>query len=124
MKKRFAFITDHNGFILPYVLFIAALVIITITASIQLYQNEIRISESQTEQLKIETLFQMGRAKFSEHLRDHNLSESPVTYHFPDGDVEIKYKKLTTGEHHLYFTITTNRKTVISLPHRLVADHE
>ncbi|GAA0602506.1 hypothetical protein GCM10009001_19320 [Virgibacillus siamensis] len=124
MKKRFEFITDRNGFILPYVLFTTALVIIIVTASIQLYKNELQITERQTEQLKIETLFQMGRAQFIESLQDHNLPESPVTYHFPYGDVAIQYKILDTNEHHLYFTITTNRQSVISLPHQLAADPE
>lgn len=124
MKKQFDYITDRNGFILPYVLFITALVIITVTASIQLYQNELKINEHQKEQLKIETLFQMGYGKFSEDILSKNKPVNPITYHFPYGNVEIKYKKINNEEYHLYFTMTTNYQKIVSLPHRLITNSE
>ncbi|WP_077326963.1 hypothetical protein [Virgibacillus siamensis] len=123
MKNPFMYINDQRGFILPYVLFITALLIITITASIRLYHNELIITESQAEQVKVETLFQMAHSQFTDNLPNkNNPADNPVMYHFPYGNVKIEYIRMDTETYHLYVTITTNKQTIVSLTHRFTVD--
>lgn len=106
MKKRLSFINNQSGFFLPYVLFITSLVFIFITSNISIYQNELQITDRQVEQLKIETLFQMGRAKLKENIEMFEAGNT-ATYLFQDGSVEILIEDWDDNKYKLFFTILT-----------------
>lgn len=124
LKRSLFSISNQHGFILPYVLFITALTFILIVASINIYHDEIHITQKQTQQLKIETLFQMGHSKFKESLLTSKTTVSPVTYNFPYGKVVIKYVKMNENEYHLYFTINTDKGSTFTRPNRLFITSE
>lgn len=106
MKKRLSFINNQSGFFLPYVLFITSLVFILITSNISIYQSELQITARQVEQLKIETLFQMGRAKLKENIEMFEAGNK-ATYLFRDGSVEILIEDRKDNKYTLFFTILT-----------------
>ncbi|ALX48076.1 competence type IV pilus minor pilin ComGG [Lentibacillus amyloliquefaciens] len=108
MKNPLSTITNQQGFILPYVLFFIALSLIIVTSTVHLYQNEIHITENQTEQIKIETLFQMARTQAKESIRTASETNDTMSYTFPYGDVLVEYGKLNDHEYRLLFTIETD----------------
>gem|GEM_PF-1737572 len=124
LKNTLSFTTDQQGFVLPYVLFFIALALIIMTANIGLYQNEIRITENQTEQLKIETLLQMARTQFKEDVVDQPNSNHALTYAFPYGDVIVEYTQLSEKKYHLYFTIRTDTGATHNIMDRITPDYE
>ncbi|SDQ50433.1 hypothetical protein SAMN05216231_1731 [Virgibacillus salinus] len=120
MKKQLSFTGNSRGFILPYVLFIIAIALIIITASINMYQNEIQITNNQIDQLKIETLIQMARTTFKEELLlGKEMNSNPVYYQFPYGYVQVDYIELDEKEYHLFFNITTDSEATFTITNRL-----
>lgn len=114
MKKQLFFLTNENGFSLPYVLFIITISFVVITTNIKLYYNEISMTHHQTEQIKIETLIQMGIAKFRENIKHDNdvkMIESDSTYTFPSGSVEVNIISQDKSNTHIRLYITTDEKT-------------
>lgn len=104
---------------LPYVLFVIALAFVVITTSVHLYQDELRITHNQTEQLKIETLLQMARTQFKEDVFNTHESDGTISYEFPYGDVQIKYAKLNEKTYRLHFSIQTDTGAAHSIMNRL-----
>ncbi|MBP1950355.1 type II secretion system protein [Virgibacillus litoralis] len=123
MKKQLSF-TSNNGFILPYVLFVIAIALITITASINMYQNEIQITNNQTDQMRIETLLQMARTTFKEDiLLGKEMNSNPVYYKFPYGNVQLDYIVLDDEkEYHLFFNITTDSEATFTITNKLLLE--
>ncbi|WP_090232222.1 competence type IV pilus minor pilin ComGG [Lentibacillus halodurans] len=119
MKKSLLTTINQRGFVLPYVLFVIALAIIIVTANVHLYQDEIRITHNQSEQLKIETLFQMARMQFKEDIFNQNESNSTMSYVFPYGNVLIEYAELSELQYHLFFTIQTDTGITHSIINRI-----
>ena len=124
MKNYLPFITRDNGFILIHVLFVISLTFILVTSGIASYRNEIYITDRQLEQIKIETLFQMGQAKYKQ---EQNASSSPiqsVSYEFPDGYVDISIVRIEEDFTELHFIIRFYDETADFFPinHRLVLD--
>lgn len=113
MKKQLYFMNNQNGFFLPYVLFITSLVFILATSHIATYRSDLQITENQIEQLRIETLFQMGRTKFKNEVYKGKFdgSNNKVFYLFPDGSVEILIKAFDNEQFALFFTIFTNKRS-------------
>ena len=107
MKKLLFFIRDQHGFLLPYVLFMTALAFIVITVSIQMYRNEIEITDNQIEQLRVETLFQMGREQFIDDWENGRIEANPVVYSFPYGETKIHYMQLEDSLYQLHAVIST-----------------
>ncbi len=106
--KNQSFITNNeSGFFLPYVLFITALVFIIITTSIRTYQHEIEITHHLIDQLKAETIVQMGLAKFKQDYLPNEQDTLNVHYSFPDGEVTIIYNFINDFEYRLHFTVLT-----------------
>ncbi|MFD1363064.1 hypothetical protein [Lentibacillus salinarum] len=93
---------------MPYVLFVIALALIIITANIDSYQDEIRITHNQTEQLKIETLLQMARTQFKDDIMNESETEGEMSYDLPYGHVLVEFMLLNDKQYLLYFTITTD----------------
>lgn len=91
-----------NGFILIHVLFIIALLFLLISSSIASYHSDLFITNGQIEQIRVETLFQMGRVRYLEEQQEIDEVLTETEYHFPDGTVEVsilneteEYRKLT-----------------------------
>ena len=103
------------GFFLPYVLFITSLVFIVITASINIYQQDIQITHQYIDQLRIETLFQMGQAKFKEEYLPNEMGTIQVKYTFPDGMVTIVYNRIDDFQYKLHFTILTENDSYFTI---------
>ncbi|WP_217586702.1 competence type IV pilus minor pilin ComGG [Lentibacillus saliphilus] len=120
MQRKLSFIKLQSGFVLPYVLFGAAIVLLVLSSSIQLYQNEIQITELELEHIKIETLFQMGYSTYLANRQEDSWPNS-ASYSFPQGDVEIVYVEEGAS---IYMTITTDsqitRSFVVSLKRHLL----
>ncbi|MDY0396680.1 hypothetical protein ACFSMW_05520 [Virgibacillus halophilus] len=95
MKKSFSFITDRQGFIFPYVMFIIAIVLLLVTTSSNMYKNEIHIAKQFTDNLQMNTVYQMGFAKFKEEYVGNlmNADSDKVDYEFPPGHVAIHYSE-------------------------------
>src|SRR5690625_263343 len=108
MKKRSCILNNESGLFLPYVIFIVTLVFIIISANIRTYQREIEITHHLTEQVKAETIVQMGLAKFKEG----DLPTEPETLHihylFPDGEVTMVYSLIDDFEYRIHCTVLTN----------------
>ncbi|WP_088050629.1 hypothetical protein [Virgibacillus dakarensis] len=115
MKKQLSFINKQHGFFLPYVLFITAIVLFVLTVNTNTYKNDIRIIHNHLEQLKIETLVQMGREKFKVETGTHTDERGTVSYSFPPGNVKIIYNRLTLTEYRLFFTVETGEKTYTNI---------
>ena len=110
MKKQLSFITNQHGFFLPYVLFITSLIFILTMSNITIYRNDLQITANQIDQVKIETLFQMGHTKFKEELDKYNKRKDIVNYTFPDGTVDILIDDIHGNQYELYFTIITKEQ--------------
>ncbi len=95
MKQILAYTNNQNGFILPYVLFFYSHIVHRHHANVHSYRDEIHIAQNHTEQLKIETLLQMGRTRFKDELASGMDLPASTIYHFPYGDVDIRYTKQT-----------------------------
>src|SRR5690625_2885206 len=107
MKKRLFFINE-SGFILPYVLFLITIIFIVLTANIHIYKQETYNTHHHLEQLKIETLVQMGIMTFKNDYMDKNIQTNEVTYTFPDGTVDISFVPKELNEHLLHIRAQTN----------------
>ncbi|GAB3052030.1 hypothetical protein [Virgibacillus ainsalahensis] len=121
MKKRLYFINSERGFFLPYVLFTITLVFIYITSNIHAYRSEIDITEGLVENIKAETLFQMGHTKIKEEMETFDHA-SEVFYRFPEGSVEIELKSMSEDSYQLYFTMRTNKDFVVSITNYVEKD--
>ncbi|WP_226035030.1 hypothetical protein [Aquibacillus saliphilus] len=116
MRKRLAFINEffanRDGFIFPYVAFIVVLVLVTITGSINLYRNNIEMTNFNEEQLKIDTLFQMGKSQFKQELLPENLNTSnQYTFFFPHGSVDITVLSYTEKNIYAKYDISTTKQS-------------
>ncbi|WP_029271021.1 competence type IV pilus minor pilin ComGG [Virgibacillus alimentarius] len=108
MRKQSAFITNQYGFFLPYVMFITTLVFILVTSSVTIYKNDVQITYKLTEQIKTQTLMQMGYTKFKENVDGLENKTDTIEYMFPDGTVEITYIIKGKQEIQAQFFIKTN----------------
>jgi len=124
LRKSLSFTTDQKGFVFPYVLFFIALALIIITANVHVYQDEIRITQHQTEQLKIETLLQMARTQFKEDVSAKPETVTTISYEYPYGDVVVEYTRQTKQVYHLYFRIQTDNGATHSVFNRMTLNSE
>jgi hypothetical protein len=76
-------------------------------SNIAIYRNDLQITANQLEQVRIETLFQMGRTKFKEELDPHHKPKDIVNYVFPDGIVEILIDNINGNHYELYISVST-----------------
>ncbi|MFD2046055.1 hypothetical protein ACFSTA_12305 [Ornithinibacillus salinisoli] len=103
--------TNQKGFALPYVMFISLIVFIFVATNIVTFQNNLHVTNKIIENIKIETLFQMGYTNFYKDIESLINTEDTVTYVFPDGVVEITYFQLNDSTLSLYMNITTVNDT-------------
>lgn len=117
MKNKLFYITNQHGFFLPYVLFIVSLTFIIVSTNIKIYNNEIQMMNHLTEQIKIETLLDMGRTRFAEDMMDNKNIKNTILYTFPLGDVQISYVPSDNEPNKIlaYYQITTDKDFTFSL---------
>jgi len=102
---------NQQGFVLPLVLFTTAIVFVVLMSQITMYRSEINITKNHLEQVKIESLFQMGREKVKDELRmATTVEEIPgkVTYQLPLGSVIILISREKDNQYDLVFDIFTS----------------
>lgn len=122
MKKNSTFINEEKGFILPLVLLIATLLFLFVSTNIAIYKNEMSITKNELDQIKIDTLFQMGRAKFKDDLTVLTQESGTVYYTFPNGNVEVSFKMDTEDVYELTFSVSTSDKLLIITNHMAKAN--
>lgn len=118
MQKHLPFIKitqSEDGFLFPYVTFIAAIVLLSVVTSITLYANNTKMTTLQMEQIELETLHQMAYQTFISERNINNFSSDKVViqYNFPNGIVKITYDPLDNDTLRYKFEATTllgNRK--------------
>lgn len=116
MKKQLSSTNSESGFIFPYVLLIATVLFIVITANINMYRQEIQLTYQTIDQLKVETLLQMGYAKFLEEFSKEDLDQKiTVQYDFPDGNVTIEFNQVTSDEGQLLFQMNTKNNSYVAV---------
>lgn len=106
---------NEKGFVLPYVLFITSLLFIIITTSISIYEQDIKVTHYQVEQIKIETLYQSALAIFKEERELNHMPYYTTNYTFPDGKVTVTYTIIDELEYRLRFSISTNNDFVYTV---------
>ncbi|HLR08249.1 MAG TPA: hypothetical protein VK136_03160 [Bacillota bacterium] len=119
MKKLSFSIHDQHGFFLPSILFVTTLALVVLSVSIQMYRNELEITHNQIEQLRVETLLQMGREQFIDDRNKNQLKVNPVVYSFPHGEIEIQYLQLEEDLYQLHNTISTIDGFSYTISHKL-----
>lgn len=111
MKKPSFIIHNQQGFILPYTLFVIAIMLFILTIQVTTYQNDIRISHNHQEQFKIKTLIQMGQEQFKQDIVSKQKTTGSVAYQFPPGKVSINYKQLDPSTYKLDWVVSPPDKT-------------
>lgn len=97
MRKQLSFMNE-DGFMLPYVLFIVTIILVVLTTSIHMYKQDTIMTYHHTEQLKIESLIQMGLMSLkTDHLHE-NIDQDKATYSFPDGTVHLSFLPSTEDD--------------------------
>jgi|SRR5690625_3119743 len=114
MKNQSYIMNNESGFFLPYTLFITALIFIIITTGIRTYHHEIDITHHLVDQLKSETIIQMGLAKFNQNHLPTDQDTLNVDYSFQHGEVTISYNTINDSEYRLYFNVLTKDGLVFS----------
>lgn len=107
MKRQLSFMNNESGFFLPYTLFITAFIFIIVTANINIYKQEILLTDQHIDHLKIETLIQMAYVKFKEEYPVHELDIIETKYSLPYGLVKVTYRRVNEQHYTLHFHVTT-----------------
>ncbi|WP_404453005.1 hypothetical protein LG329_02475 [Virgibacillus necropolis] len=123
MRKNSPFITEEKGFILPLVLLIAALLFLFVSTNVSIYHNELSITKNELSQLKIDSLFQMGRSKFKNEISSLKQDSGTVQYTFPDGYVKIDYTR-NQEVYELIFSISTHDDKILVIAHHITMETE
>ena len=102
---------NQSGFYLPYVLFITAIILFTVTTNVKLYQQNIKVTEQHLEQLRIETLTQMAHKKFMNEYPVVEENKFSVYYVFPYGNVDLLYQRLDDTTYNLRIDVFTPKQS-------------
>lgn len=122
MKRKLTSI-HKNGFILPSVLIISALVLLYLSSTIVAYWQDMHMTKNIIEQVHAETLFQMGYTEFIS--KGHHLAnDEKRIYHFPNGTVEITPIIIDKPTLHIHVLIETNNGFHTSVTKSLKLDSE
>lgn len=114
MKGPLHFINNDHGFVLPYVLFIAAFILIVLSANIQTYEHDIYMTEQHLEQLRIESILQMGHISLKNDLINDNDLKS-ASYSFPYGELDVEIVRLDQNTFHVFKNVITKNKSKYKL---------
>ncbi|WP_047979921.1 hypothetical protein [Ornithinibacillus contaminans] len=114
MKKISSFIHKESGFILPAVMLLSTLVFLYVATNIISYSHDRNMTENNLEQLKAQTLFQMGYAQLQKQLMvEEDLTQQ--TYTFPQGTTKITLQLIDVDRLQLFFEITTDTNYQFSM---------
>lgn len=122
MKKRCVLIFNERGYILPSIILMIFIALIGLTATISIYHEEMEMTKSHIEQLKIDTLIQMAYTKFKENYPFIEQYHEEVHYSFKDGDVSLTYTVLDDLRVNVYVYVETDNnayhstRKMITLP--------
>lgn len=124
MKEHLLQIKNEQAYFLPFVIFIVLILFSAVTASIQIYRNEILIADNLWEQMKTETLVQMTMKKFSDEkpFIEHNIGIE--TYHFPSGIVDLSYERITPEIYKITLNIATDKQKNFTIHKRFIYKNE
>ncbi|ASK63202.1 hypothetical protein CFK37_14120 [Virgibacillus phasianinus] len=123
MKRSLLFISNERGLILPLTLLITALLFLFLSTNVAIYHNELTITRNELSQLKIDTLFQMGRSKLTKELSMQQQDSGTVQYTFPDGIVEISYFR-KSEIYQLAFSISTPDNKIYTVANQITLKKE
>lgn len=119
MKKQFHILTNESAFYLPFVLIIAVITLSIITTSIMIYRQELSMTNNIIEQVEIETLIQIARAKFIiEQMYNESLN-GQVMYELPHGNVNLLYHYTSDEIVELHFQVETEKQSVFEIIHEV-----
>jgi len=107
LKNRLSF-TNETGFILPSVTFLIFMLFIIFLANVSIYELELSMSEHHFEQIKIETLIQLGLETYKAELQESENFIHKKSYSFPYGDVSVT---ATENKHNELITINMRINT-------------
>jgi|SRR5699024_5838931 len=114
MRNQLPFMNE-SGFYLPYVLMVAVISLTILTTTIYLYKNEIETTHYVTEQIKAETLIQMGRVQFKKEKLYKINDHGQVTYEFPNGIVSIHFTRQDETVFDLQFSAETTNEFLFEI---------
>ncbi|MEI3611719.1 hypothetical protein [Pseudogracilibacillus sp. SO30301A] len=118
MRKK-SLIMSESGFYLPLSMVVSMIVLSAVITSVLIYKNETKVSYMLKEQIEVETLIQMARAKFKEEEVYKNRNSGQITYEFPSGTTIIQYEKIDTHQFTLQFDVTTNEHSYFTIHNKL-----
>ncbi|MUK87133.1 hypothetical protein GMD78_01805 [Ornithinibacillus sp. L9] len=112
---------SQRGFILPSVMFISVFVFIIVLANTYTFQSSVQITDKVIENIKIETLFQMGLARFKNDYANlgYTTEEQTIEYEFPNGNTQITYLYMNENQILLNLNITTENQSKYTLTKQL-----
>lgn len=92
MKKAFTFLHNDSGFYFPIVLVINILVTSFLAVLILTYNNNITITNTMIDNIKVHSIIQMVKNDFS---NDSTVDDAAgeLTYHYPNSTVDIAYER-------------------------------
>lgn len=88
LKNR-SYFTNETGFILPSVVFLIFVLFVIFLANVSVYELELTMGEHHLEQVKIETLIQLGLESYKDDLQKSETFIPKKNYSFPYGEVII-----------------------------------
>ncbi len=118
MRKK-SLIMSESGFYLPLTMMVSMIVLSAVITSVLIYKNEMEVSHTLKEQIEVETLIQMARAKFKEEEVYKNKNSGQITYEFPNGTAVIQYDKIDTHQYSLQFDVTTKEQFYFTIQSNL-----
>lgn len=124
MKKQFYIMKNNSGFFFPYVVVIATILLVSFSTAMYFYSNEQKVTENVVKQVKIESVFQMARAKFMEEKVYETHSTGELLYVFPDGDVKVVFEYVTDTELQIDYWIILGENAKILYNNTIVIEAE
>lgn len=107
MSGPLGFIKSEAGFFLPYTFVIALITMLVVMTGVEIYKNEMMLSNRMIDQLEIETLIQLGRDRLLQEVPLSHFKENKITYTFPSGTSEIEFVKIEEGNINIFLKIRT-----------------
>ena len=108
MRETLSFILKEKGYMLPPVLLLCTFVLLSLSTNIISLQHDVKMTYNIIEQVKSQTLFEMGYIMYKEDELE-NSNNGTVEYHFPNGKVLIE-SNILEDLNYVKFNIETDRQ--------------
>ncbi|SDN07660.1 hypothetical protein [Sediminibacillus halophilus] len=106
---------NPNGFIFPYVAFASVVIIMALISAVALLHNQQMATYKYEEQLKLDTLLQMGKEQLKSEQHNWDMScPAPWKYTYPSGTTVIRCEKIEDGVLKATFTMETTNGTTVN----------